>query len=218
MVGDARERGGADDRGRALVQLLFDRDLDFGEVVVGQLDALDRADGLAADQDLVVGARAGWRSGRGGCTGGRCCRRGAIAARAITTIARAAIAATRAGVESPALGRASLLASWVSSHGSSLAAPSASESEGTARRIVSEPSPCQRRPAGDLTGIQRAISAPGSSLGPRSDVEPRQGAVQPPRQPPDPVADQQHQRRQEDDADDGRVEQHRDGQTDSRAG
>ena len=37
------------------MQFLFDRDLDFGEVVVGELDAFDRADRLAADQDLVVG-------------------------------------------------------------------------------------------------------------------------------------------------------------------
>ncbi len=55
VVGDAGERGGADRRRGALVQLLFDADLDLGEVVVGQLDAFDRADRLAADQHLVVG-------------------------------------------------------------------------------------------------------------------------------------------------------------------
>ncbi len=55
VVGDAGERGRTDDRRGALVQLLFDADHDLGEVVVGQLDALDRADRLAADQDLVVG-------------------------------------------------------------------------------------------------------------------------------------------------------------------
>ncbi len=55
VVGDAGERGGADHRGRALVQLLFDLDVDLGEVVVGELDAFDRADRGAADQDLVVG-------------------------------------------------------------------------------------------------------------------------------------------------------------------
>ena len=55
MVGDAGERGGADHRGRALVQLLFDVDVDFGEVVVGEVDAFDRADRRAADQHLVVG-------------------------------------------------------------------------------------------------------------------------------------------------------------------
>ena len=54
VVGDARERGGADHRRRALVQLLFDFDLDLGQVVVGELDAFDRADRRAADQDLVV--------------------------------------------------------------------------------------------------------------------------------------------------------------------
>ena len=40
---------------RALVQLLADADDDLGQVVVGQLDAFDRADRLAADQHLVVG-------------------------------------------------------------------------------------------------------------------------------------------------------------------
>ena len=51
-----------------------------------------------------------------------------------------------------------------------------------------------------------------------SDVEPRQHPLQRARQPPDPLADQQHQRRQQDDADHGGVEQHRDGQPDRRAG
>ena len=37
------------------MQLLVDADLDLGEVVVGELDALHRADRAAADQDLVVG-------------------------------------------------------------------------------------------------------------------------------------------------------------------
>ena len=59
MVGDAGERGGADHRGRALVQLLFDADVDLGQVVVGELDAFDRADRRAADQHLVVGHELG---------------------------------------------------------------------------------------------------------------------------------------------------------------
>ncbi len=59
MVGDAGERGGADDRGRALVQLLVDADFDLGQVVVGQVDAFDRADRLATDQHLVVGHELG---------------------------------------------------------------------------------------------------------------------------------------------------------------
>ena len=59
MVGDPGERGGADRRRGALVQLLFDFDVDFGEVVVAELDAFDRADRRAADQDLVVGHQLG---------------------------------------------------------------------------------------------------------------------------------------------------------------
>ena len=59
VVGDAGERGGADHRGRALVQLLFDADFDLGQVVVGEADAFDRADRLAADQHLVVGHELG---------------------------------------------------------------------------------------------------------------------------------------------------------------
>ena len=55
MVGDAGERGGADHRGRAFVQLLADFDVDFGQVFVAEVDAFDRADRRAADQDLVVG-------------------------------------------------------------------------------------------------------------------------------------------------------------------
>ena len=47
------------DRGRALVQLLFDADFDLGQVVVGQADAFHRADRLAADQHLVVGDELG---------------------------------------------------------------------------------------------------------------------------------------------------------------
>ena len=43
------------DRRRALVQLLVDADVDLGQVVVGEADAFDRADRLAADQHLVVG-------------------------------------------------------------------------------------------------------------------------------------------------------------------
>ena len=37
------------------MQFLFHGDLHFGEVVVGQIDAFDRAGGLAANQHLVVG-------------------------------------------------------------------------------------------------------------------------------------------------------------------
>jgi hypothetical protein len=55
VVGDAGERGGADHRGRPFVQLLFDFDVDFGQVVFGEADALHRAGGRAADQHLVVG-------------------------------------------------------------------------------------------------------------------------------------------------------------------
>jgi hypothetical protein len=36
------------------VQLLFDRDVDLGEVLLAQLDAFDRPGRRAADQDLVV--------------------------------------------------------------------------------------------------------------------------------------------------------------------
>jgi hypothetical protein len=55
VVGDAGERGRPDRRRRPLVQFLADADDDLGQVVVGQLDAFDRADRLAADQHLVVG-------------------------------------------------------------------------------------------------------------------------------------------------------------------
>ncbi len=55
VVGDAGERGGADHRGRPLVQFLADFDVDFGEVFVAEVDAFDRADRRAADQHLVVG-------------------------------------------------------------------------------------------------------------------------------------------------------------------
>ena len=59
VVGDAGERGRANHRGRALVQLLVDADFDLGQVVVGEADAFDRADRLAADQHLVVGHELG---------------------------------------------------------------------------------------------------------------------------------------------------------------
>ena len=126
VVGDSGERGGADDRGRALVQFLFDRDLHFGEVVVGQLDAFDRAHGLAADLDLVVGHELA----------------GVLEEQVVLVAAVAAEEdhpeddhdhregsddgdADRRGP--PTLRRAFLLASCVSSHGSSLAAPLASD-------------------------------------------------------------------------------------------
>ena len=54
-VGDPRERGGADDGRRALVERLVDRDRDLGLRVVGQGDAVDRADRLAGDEHLVAG-------------------------------------------------------------------------------------------------------------------------------------------------------------------
>ena len=56
-VGHARERGGADERRRALVQgreLVPDRDLDRGLVVVGQRDRVHRADAPAPDLDVVA--------------------------------------------------------------------------------------------------------------------------------------------------------------------
>ncbi len=59
VVGDAGERGGADHRGGALVQFLFDADFDLGQVFVGEADAFDRADRLAADQHLVAGHELG---------------------------------------------------------------------------------------------------------------------------------------------------------------
>ena len=43
------------DRRGALVQRLVDRDLDLRLGVVGEVDLVDRADRLAADQDLVAG-------------------------------------------------------------------------------------------------------------------------------------------------------------------
>src|SRR6478609_1218696 len=47
------------------------------------------------------------------------------------------------------------------------------------------------------------------------DAHSWQRAIQPTRHPPDPVANQQHQCRQQDDADDGGVEQNRDRQSDA---
>ena len=44
VVGDAGERGRADHRRRPFVQLLFDFDVDFGQVVRAQVDAGDVAD------------------------------------------------------------------------------------------------------------------------------------------------------------------------------
>ena len=41
------------------MQLLVDFDVDFGQVVVAELDAFDRADRRAADQHLVVGHELG---------------------------------------------------------------------------------------------------------------------------------------------------------------
>jgi hypothetical protein len=57
-AGDARQRRVADRRLRALVQggdLFIQLELELGEVVVAELDRLDRADGNAADLDLVPG-------------------------------------------------------------------------------------------------------------------------------------------------------------------
>ena len=56
-VGDARQRAGADRRGRALVQRrvgLVDLDRDLGQVVGRQLDVGDAADAAAADLHVVV--------------------------------------------------------------------------------------------------------------------------------------------------------------------
>src|SRR3954471_1039153 len=48
-----------------------------------------------------------------------------------------------------------------------------------------------------------------------SDIEPRQYSLQRARQPPNPVAYQEHQGRQQDDADDGGVENDGHGETDA---
>ena len=53
-VGDPRERGGADDGGRARVEGLVDRDRDVGVPVVRQGDAVDGPDGLSGDEHLVA--------------------------------------------------------------------------------------------------------------------------------------------------------------------
>ena len=52
-VRDPRQRGGADDRRRSLVELLVDRDRDIGLGVLGQADVVDGADRLSGHQDLV---------------------------------------------------------------------------------------------------------------------------------------------------------------------
>ncbi len=41
------------------MQLLFDAYLDLGQIVIGEVDALDRAHRLAADQYLVIGHELG---------------------------------------------------------------------------------------------------------------------------------------------------------------
>ena len=132
VVGDAGEGGRADHRGRAFVQLLFGGDLDFGEVVVGEADAFDRADRLAADQDLVVGdelarvleeqrvlvfaaaAEEDHAEGDDDHREGRDRRRAG-------------------GGDPPARRRAFLLAFWICGHGSSLAALIGLRSVRTAR-------------------------------------------------------------------------------------
>ena len=156
------------------MQLLFDFEiLTSARLFVGQLDAFDRADRLAADQDLVVGdqlarvleeqrvlvpaaaAEEDDRRGRSRPPRGRRSR----AARA------GVIPRLGAGPFSSPLG--------FGSHGSSLAVSLGPPIRENGAGIVSEPSPCQeRRLSGDLTGIQRA------TLGPRRGYENREALGQ----------------------------------------
>src|SRR5262249_10289318 len=131
-------------------------------------------------------------------------------ARAMTTIARAAIAAIRAGVTPRAC----------AGPFSSPKGLAATDRRSRFPRLLRGNKPPNRiraisHHARALPGLTRSQRAATGRVHASSDVQLGQRSIQGTWQPPDPVAQQQHQRRQQDDADHGRIEQHRDGEADA---